>query len=87
MRLAILLLLSLLVVVEGRRGSPPAPAVAPKKRAILSQWGYPYGWGLNVMPAEEETARVVEDDTQKVKPVKRGTFEKSIGDPICLSVQ
>jgi hypothetical protein len=70
MRLFLFLLFTLLVAVLGRRGSTPPPETL-KKRAILSLWGYPYGWGLGVIPMDEEPANDAED-TEKVKQVKRG---------------
>jgi len=84
MRVSLLLLFSLLAVAEGRRGSQASGVPVPKKRLILSQWGYPYGWGLDVLPMEQEPAKVdTEGETDKVKQVKRGTLLKA--DPLGLS--
>lgn len=53
-------------VVSSRRSEKAVPETPPPKR-VVSQWGYPYGWGLD-MPNDD-----VENHKQ-IKAVKRGTL-------------
>jgi hypothetical protein len=65
MRFSFLLLLSAVVVVDGRRFAAPADPQQQQPPCRLNQWGYPMGWGC--IPIDEEPLEYIQQ-------VNRGTY-------------
>lgn len=70
MRIHLLVLASLAIVVQGRRGAAPVPV---PKRDIARKLLHPHGWGLEEIMNDEVEPELPEEETKQMKKVKQGT--------------